>query len=128
MVTFTAAKVLPNLTRWEVDDWEPREKAGWGIATIVVRTPAATNYNLTCKVFIRDAAVGSTGRASYAAVVGGDLASHLRVDVSALNLATGFTAAHAAYISGGAGRTARLRALELHLLSAGIADASMAGA
>ena len=82
MITFTSAKPLPaNWTRWEVDDWEAYNKRGYGKATIVMRSPGATNYTITKEVFIRNDTVGS-GRSDtfgYVATVNGAIGDQLVV-------------------------------------------------
>jgi len=125
MITFTTPKPLPaNITRWEVDDWEPHERAGWGIATIIMHTPTSTDLRVRRQIYIRN---GLCDRIGYVANVGSMFADLLQVTEAVVSLPTGFTDAYAAY-RGGAGQGGRNNALELWLLANGLADATMAGA
>ncbi len=132
MITLTASKPLPNFTRWEVTDWEAYEKRGYGMATVAIRSAGPTDYTVTKQIFIRNvnpaqSASGLTDRVRYAAVVGGAIADQLVVDSAALSLPTGFDDAMNAYLSGVGGRQARLNALASFLLTAQIADSTLAG-
>ncbi len=130
MITLTVAKVLPNLARWEVDDWEPHEKAGWGMATIALRSPGATDYTVVKTIIVRDATVmgGASDKIGYLAIVGREIHDFLTVTPRGLVNATGFTQCHNAYQNAAGGRAARLNALASFLLTIGIADSTLAGA
>jgi hypothetical protein len=130
MKTLAAPKSLPNFTRWEVDDWEAHEKAGYGVALIILRTGSPTNYTITKQIWVRNATpdgAGRTDKIGYVATVGGPIAEQLVVTEGAIASATAFDEAHAAYLSGTPNRAARLDALASHMLAAGIADATLAG-
>lgn len=136
MITFTTAKPLPaNWTRWEVDDWEAHEKTGWGIATVIMHSPLATDYRVTKTVVIRNSPAsgptsfnGPSDKVGYLAVVGGAIDNQLVVTLGGINLVTGFDDAHNAYVGAAGGRNARLAALATWMLANGVADATMAGA
>ncbi len=135
MITFTVAKSMPNLTRWEVDDWEAHVRLGFGIATVVVHTPAVSgDYRITKAVIIRNSPASSPGPAhgpsdkvGYLAVPSGAIDDQIRVTPGSINLVTGFTDAHAAYRAAAGGEAAALGALATWMLTSGVADATMAG-
>jgi hypothetical protein len=129
MITLSAPKSLPNFTRWEVDDWEAHEKQGIGQAVIILHTGAPTNYTLQKTIFIRNFVTGGrrTDKIGYVATVGGPLGEQLTVTEDAISSPASFTDAHAAYLAGVGGRPERLQALAAYLLTAGIADSSLAG-
>jgi hypothetical protein len=130
MITLAVSKPLPNFTRWEVDDWEPNEKRGYGRATVILRSAGPTNYTITRELFIRNAGVGSgrSDKIGYLAPVGGAIADQLVWTPDAVALPTGFTDAHAAYQGAVGNRLARLDALALWMLANSVADSSLASA
>lgn len=124
MITLAVSKPLPNFTRWEVDDWDPREKRNEGLVQLILRTGNATNYTLNRQLWVRN---GTSDVVGYLAVVGGALGDQLVVTENGLATPTGFDDAYAAYRSGN-GKAARYAALEAFLLSSGIVNASLASA
>jgi hypothetical protein len=124
MITLAVSKSLPNFTRWEIDDWDPREKRNEGLVQLILRTGVATNYTLNRQLWIRNGASDVIG---YSAVQGGAIGDQLVVSESGLATPTGFDDAYAAYRSG-VGKAGRYAALEAFLLSSGIVNASLAAA
>jgi len=122
MITLAASKPLPNFTRWEVDDWDPREKRGEGLVQLILKTGVATGYTLNRQLWVRN---GMSDVVGYLAVVGGALGDQLVVTESSLSTPTGFDDAYTAYRSG-SGKAGRLAALEAFLLSSGIVNATLA--
>lgn len=124
MIQLTVAKQLPNFTRWEVDDWEAHERRGYGIVQFILKTGTPTDYTLNRQLFIRN---GLSDVIGYLAVIHGAIGDQLVVTESGLVTPTGFDDADAAFRSG-TGGNGRRAALEAFMLSAGIANASLAGA
>jgi hypothetical protein len=123
MISLSVTKPLSNFTRWEVDEWDPREKFGEGILKIILRSAGPTNYTISRQLYVRN---GLSDVLGYLAVVGGAIPDQLVVTEMGLATPTGFDDAYTAYRSG-AGKAGRIAALEGFLLSSGIVNATLTG-
>lgn len=125
-ITLTTPYSFPNCTRWLVTGFTTDENAQ--VAQVVVRFASASGTNLTAqnvKLVIRNGLCDRVVRNSAPAANG--LLGDVALQASALNLASGYTNAINAWRVGGATPALRAAALEAHLLSVGIIDATLTG-